>query len=60
MQKAHYPYKLQIFLDEDLRKQVKLLATERDLSLQDMVVILLERAVVERPDYLHAPQPVAP
>jgi len=54
MDSVTLPYKLQIFMPETLREDLKDLARARGLTLQKLVVTVLQRTVEEPPDYLTA------
>ena len=43
------PYKLQVWLPDELRKQLKDLARQHDMTLQNLVVTVLEDATSHPP-----------
>jgi hypothetical protein len=57
MDAVTYPYKLQIFVPESLREDLKDLARARGLSLQKLVVTVLYHTVLDPPDYLLSERP---
>jgi hypothetical protein len=48
------PYKLQVFIPETLREDLKDLARARGISLQKLVATVLHHTVEQPPDYLVA------
>ena len=60
MAMATVPYRLQIFLDDDVRKVLKRVAALKDTSMQQLVTAWLVEKLRTEPEGQHLPPPDKP